>query len=66
MWGITGRSKLTLEEHDVIMDAIRAGDPKRASSLMRDHILSGRSAISGQFEQQTPFEPETVAAALVV
>jgi DNA-binding GntR family transcriptional regulator len=60
MWAITGRTELTLQEHTAIMDAVREGDPERAPSLMRDHILSGRSTVLGQLQDLTTLEPETL------
>jgi DNA-binding GntR family transcriptional regulator len=35
---IPGRAKLTIAEHQSIIDAIAAGDPERARSAARAHI----------------------------
>jgi DNA-binding GntR family transcriptional regulator len=63
MWGAPRRTELTLQEHDAIMDAVRARDPEHASSLMRDHILSGRSTVLSQLQHTTMLERETASAA---
>lgn len=34
-----GRREVAIQQHDEIMDAIRAGDAERAGDLMHDHIL---------------------------
>lgn len=51
MWAVPGRTELTLQEHDAIMEAIRARDSARASALMKAHIVSGRSTVLGQLRQ---------------
>jgi DNA-binding FadR family transcriptional regulator len=34
----SGLERLTLEEHEVIFEAISAGDPDRAAQAMKDHL----------------------------
>jgi DNA-binding GntR family transcriptional regulator len=41
MWAAPGHSALSYEEHERVMQAIRAGDAEFAANLMRDHIRGG-------------------------
>jgi DNA-binding GntR family transcriptional regulator len=45
MWVIPGRAETSVEEHAQIMLALRAREPRRAASLMRQHIESGRDTL---------------------
>ncbi len=63
MWAVSGRTELTLQEHDAIMKAIRVRDAKQTSSLMREHIVSGRSTLLSQLEHSASLERETAVAA---
>ena len=51
VWGLSGRTQLSVEEHNAIMEAARAADPELTSARMRDHILSGRSTVLNQIRQ---------------
>jgi DNA-binding GntR family transcriptional regulator len=49
VWVIPGRAEVSAQEHQTIMEAIRAGDAALAAERMRTHILSARStALDGQ------------------
>jgi DNA-binding GntR family transcriptional regulator len=41
-----GRLQQSLEEHRAIIDAMLKGDAAQAESLMRNHLLAGREAVS--------------------
>lgn len=39
-WDLEGRPERSLDEHDAILDAVRAGDPNLARAAVIDHLLS--------------------------
>lgn len=41
MWALPGRTSLSLEQHEAVMEAIRARDAALAAERMREHITSG-------------------------
>jgi len=41
------RARNSLSEHHAILDALRAGDVERTTTLTREHVLTGLSALSG-------------------
>jgi DNA-binding GntR family transcriptional regulator len=45
--------RTTWEEHQVILDAIAAGDAAVAARLMREHIAGGISLIEGRLPVKT-------------
>ncbi|QEL66419.1 transcriptional regulator, GntR family [Oryzomicrobium terrae] len=48
-----GRLQQSLEEHRAILAAVLKGDPARAESLMRDHLLAGREAVTKNLPADT-------------
>jgi DNA-binding GntR family transcriptional regulator len=52
MWALPGRTKLSLQEHDAIMDAVRARDLARAARRLREHVLSGRKTVLAQIRRE--------------
>lgn len=49
-----GRPAQSLQEHREIIDAICAGDPERADSAMRNHLLTARNALQQVIEESKP------------
>ncbi len=47
-WAMPGRAEETAEEHNAIMEAMRAGDGPLTSERLKDHILKGRGALLAQ------------------
>jgi DNA-binding GntR family transcriptional regulator len=45
MWALPGRRTLSLEQHEAVMEAIRAGDAALAAERMREHVTSGRETL---------------------
>jgi DNA-binding GntR family transcriptional regulator len=45
MWALPGRAELSLQEHEAMMEAIRAGDAAATADLMREHIESGEETL---------------------
>lgn len=41
MWALPGRTSLSLEQHEAVMEGIRARDAALASEAMREHVTSG-------------------------
>ena len=44
-WVVPGRLPLSRRDHAAIMDALSAGDGKRAADLMGDHIRAGKNLV---------------------
>ena len=44
-WALPGRRSLSLEQHEAVIVAIRAGDPALAAERMREHVTSGRETL---------------------
>ena len=44
-WALPGRRNLSLEQHEAVMEAIRAGDAALAGKRMREHVTSGRETL---------------------
>lgn len=47
VFGLAGPKSKTEDQHNAIVDAIRAHDPMRAEAAMRDHLSSVRRALFG-------------------
>ena len=41
MWALPGRTSLSLEQHEAVMEAIREGNATLAAERMREHVTSG-------------------------
>jgi len=53
MWALPGRMKLSLQEHDAIMDAVRARDAALAARRLREHVLSGQKTVLAQLRRES-------------
>jgi len=45
LWTVPGRPELAQFDHPKILQALRARDGERASTLMRVHILNGKNLV---------------------
>jgi DNA-binding FadR family transcriptional regulator len=52
-----GRPRVSLPEHERIVDAIAAGDPEAAEDAMRRHVASVVDALKTAASLQTPAAP---------
>jgi DNA-binding GntR family transcriptional regulator len=52
MWAIPQRAEMSFGQHDVMMEAIRAGDAAAAAELMREHVVSGRDTLLAQLRRE--------------
>jgi DNA-binding GntR family transcriptional regulator len=52
MWALPGRMKLSLQEHDAIMAAVRARDATLAARRLREHVLSGQKTVLAQLRRE--------------
>jgi DNA-binding GntR family transcriptional regulator len=50
MWVLPGRAEQSSEEHERVMEGIRAGNASLAAASMRDHLTSGRETLLAQLE----------------
>jgi len=52
MWALPGRTTLSLDQHEAVMEAIRARDAAGAAERMRDHVTSGRETLVAQLRSE--------------
>ena len=52
MWALAGRAEQSLREHELLMQAIRAGDAAEAAACMRAHIVSGAETLVDGVERR--------------
>jgi len=52
LWMIPGRAERSIQQHHVIVDAIRARDAKRAADLVAEHIQTAGDSIIDFLKQQ--------------
>jgi DNA-binding GntR family transcriptional regulator len=56
MWALPGRTRLSLRQHEAIMEAIRARDAGLAAERMREHITSGRETLVAHLRRELSSE----------
>ena len=49
-WSVPGRATASLNEHEAVMEAIRARDATLTASRLREHILSGKNTLLSQID----------------
>ena len=54
MWALPGRTSLSLEQHEEVMQAIRAGDGRFAAQRMREHVTSGCETLIARLREELP------------
>jgi DNA-binding GntR family transcriptional regulator len=52
MWALPGRTPLSLEQHEAVMQAIRAGDAALAAQRMREHVTSGCETLIARLREE--------------
>lgn len=52
MWALPGRTSLSLEQHEAVMEAIRAGDAEHAAQRMREHVTSGCETLIAHLREE--------------
>ncbi len=52
MWALPGRTTLSLEQHEAVMQAIRAGDPGFAAQRMHEHVTSGCETLIARLREE--------------
>jgi DNA-binding GntR family transcriptional regulator len=52
MWALPGRTILSLEQHEAVMQAIRAGDAGLAAQRMREHVTSGCETLIAHLREE--------------
>ena len=53
-WVVPGRLQQSRRDHSAIMDALSAGDSKRAAELMGEHIRAGKNLVLTHLSRRSP------------